>query len=67
MEELKALQSEYEEIERKLAFPLNIEDFHLQVARRHSVLSEARRLARSLNISGEHWFSAPFARAHLGE
>ena len=57
MDRLRTLQSEYEEIKRKLAFPLNIEEFQTQVARRKSVLMEARRLAHSLNIAGDHWFS----------
>jgi hypothetical protein len=57
MERLKTLQSEYEEIKRKLDFPLNIEDFQTQRARRESVLMEARNLAHSLNIAGDQWFS----------
>jgi hypothetical protein len=56
MERLEILQREYEDIERKLNFPLDIEDFQTQEARRDSVLSEARDLAHDLHISGRHWF-----------
>jgi hypothetical protein len=57
MDQLKVLQIEYEEIKRKLAFPLDLEDFHVELARRESVLMEARRVAHSLNIEGDQWFS----------
>jgi hypothetical protein len=58
VEQLNILQREYEEVERKLAFALDIEDLHVQIDRRDSILVEARKLAQSLNISGDHWFSA---------
>lgn len=57
MERLSALQREYEEIERNLSFPLDLEDFQLQIARRKAVLTEALRLSQSLNMSGDHWFN----------
>ena len=57
MEQLNALQREYKEIERNLGFPLDLEDFQLQIARRKAVLTEAQRLSQSLNMSGDHWFN----------
>jgi hypothetical protein len=58
MDRLNTLQSEYEDVKRNLAFPLDIEDLQAQTARCNLILEEARRLAQSLNISGDHWFNA---------
>jgi hypothetical protein len=52
MDRLNTLQSEYEDVKRNLAFPLDIEDLQAQTARCNLILEEARRLAQSLNISG---------------
>jgi hypothetical protein len=52
------LKKEYEQTKTVLNFPFDIAERQRQVERRTAILIEARTLAASLNISGEHWFNA---------
>ena len=58
MERLNQLRHEYEQTKRVLNFPFSIEERQRQVERRAAILTEARALAASLSITGEHWFNA---------
>jgi hypothetical protein len=58
MERLNQLKREYEYARRVLVFPFSIEERQRHVERRDAILREARTLAASLNLSGEHWFNA---------
>ena len=56
MDKLNALQKEFEDVERRLRFPLDLQELQL-TERRRSVLSQARELAKTADISGSHWFN----------
>jgi len=58
MHRLNQLRREYEEATNGLSFPLNIEERAQLTERRRAILGEAQALAKTLNISGDHWFSA---------
>jgi hypothetical protein len=58
MERLIQLRHEFEQTKRVLNFPFSIEERQRQVERRAAILMEARALAASLSITGEHWFNA---------
>ena len=58
MERLNQLRKEYEQTKRVLNFPLDIAERQRQIERRTAILIEARALAASLSITGEHWFNA---------
>jgi hypothetical protein len=58
MERLNQLRQEYEQSKTVLEFPFDIAERERQLERRNAILIEARALAASLNISGEHWFNA---------
>ena len=58
MERLNQLRKEYEQTKRVLNFPFDIAERQRQVERRIVILTEARTLAASLGITGEHWFNA---------
>jgi hypothetical protein len=57
MERLNQLRHEYEQTKTVLNFPFSIEERQRQVERRNAILAEARTLAASLNLTGEHWFN----------
>jgi hypothetical protein len=57
MERLNELRLEFEQTKTVLNFPFSIEERQLQVERRRAILVEARALAESLNLTGEHWFN----------
>jgi hypothetical protein len=57
MKRLNQLRQEYEQTKKVLNFPFDITERQRQVERRNAILIEARALARSLNITGEHWFN----------
>ena len=58
MDHLNRLQNQFEEIKKNLCFPLTIEDRQNLIQRRAAILSEAKGVAESLKLSGEHWFNA---------
>ena len=58
MERLNQLRHDFEQTKRVLNFPFTIEERQRQVERRAAILMEARALAASLSITGEHWFNA---------
>ena len=47
---------EYEQIMRSLAFPVSVAEFDLLTARRRAILTEARLLAKGLNVMENRWF-----------
>jgi hypothetical protein len=57
MERLKQLRQEYEQTKKALNFPFSVEERQQHVERRKAILIEARALAASLNLTGEHWFN----------
>jgi hypothetical protein len=58
MERLKQLRQEFELAKKVLAFPFTVEEHLRNSERRSAILMEARALAASLNIAGEHWLDA---------
>jgi hypothetical protein len=59
MKRLSELQVEYEEVRKRLAFPLNIGERAQPVERRNKIRQEAQGIAESLNIPpGDHWFNS---------
>jgi hypothetical protein len=58
MERLHQLRQEFEQTKTVLRFPFSIEERQRQIERRSAILTEARTLALSLSITGEHWFNA---------
>jgi len=57
MDRLTQLRDEYRQIKACLDFPFSLEERHQMYERRKAILAEARALASSLNIAGDHWFS----------
>jgi hypothetical protein len=62
MERLNKLRDEYVLINSRLDFPFSVSDRYRMYDRRKELLSEARILAASVNISGDHWFNAETGR-----
>ena len=58
MERLLQLRREYEENKKYLTFPLSLQERQLLTQRHNEILAEARTIAESLNMAGEHWFHA---------
>jgi hypothetical protein len=57
MEHLNRLRDELQQINSHLSFPLTLAERHQMYERRQEILTEARELALSLNIAGDHWFN----------
>jgi hypothetical protein len=57
MELLNRLRDELQKINSDLSFPLSLTERHQMYERRQEILREARELASSLNIAGDHWFN----------
>jgi hypothetical protein len=57
MEQLKSLEREYDENEKRLAHPLDFADLQQLRERRQVILREARLLAKTLDLSEPQWFS----------
>lgn len=57
VEALKKLQREYEETQRKLVFPLSLEDLEELGKHSQAIRRAAKAVARELNLSGDHWFT----------
>jgi hypothetical protein len=55
VDRLGKLQTEYEEITRKLALPFSFEEYQQFRDRRKALLIEARELAVSLSIPEPDW------------
>ena len=57
MERLNQLKREFEQTRTVLEFPFSIEERQRHTERRNAILREAKVLAASLNVTGEHWFN----------
>jgi hypothetical protein len=57
MGRLNILRHEFEDTERKLQYPWNVEEFYLLKERREAIRREAQALAKQLNLPGHFWFN----------
>jgi hypothetical protein len=57
MEHLNILRDELQQIKSRLNFPLSLAERRQMYERRQEIIKEAREVALSLNIAGDHWFN----------
>jgi hypothetical protein len=57
LERLNSLHREYDEVSVQILHPFDLTDFEMLKERRQTILHEARKLARMLNISEPEWAS----------
>ena len=55
MERLNILREEYQQLRSRLSFPLSLGERRQLQERSQEILAEARGLALSLNVAGDHW------------
>ena len=58
-ERLNKLQSEYEQTQKDLNFPLSFEDRDQLNEHLKAIVREARSLAQKFSIAVDYWFSKP--------
>jgi hypothetical protein len=58
MERLERLQREYDENTKQLLHPFDLAELQQLKERRRAILQEAKKLAKTLNLSEPQWFSS---------